>query len=156
MHFLQEKGSEIQRSKTNLDHGINRKYREKHQEVCRYLERSRFITTNSWWRFCQHGNVLPLNLSCGVPKPSQTCVKTDPSKQEKDSKKDRMNLGSTFLEGSITKLSRLFRPLLIYKLSKMKKYFSPKTLARNTMHCFWKLAVMNLKTLPHCKSLKPS
>ena len=69
---------------------------------------------------------------------------------------DRTNLGDTFLEGSITKLSRLFGPLLIYKLSKMKKYFSPKTSAHNTMHCFWKLAVTNLKTLPHCKSLEPS
>ena len=58
-------------SKTNLDHGINRKYREKHQEVCRDLERRRFITTNSWWKFCRQGNVLPLNLSWWVPKLSK-------------------------------------------------------------------------------------
>ena len=69
-------------------------------------------------------------------KTEPNLCQTDPSKQEKDSKMDRMNLGSTFLEGSITKLSRLFRPLLIYKLSKMKKYFSPKTSAPNIMHFF--------------------
>ena len=34
------------------------------------------------------------------------------------------------------KAFKALRPLLIYKLSKMKKYFSPKTSARNTMDCF--------------------
>ena len=89
-------------------------------------------------------------------KTEPNLCQTGPSKQEKDSKMDRMNLVGTFLEGSITKLSKLFRPLLIYKLSKIKKYFSPETSARNTVHCFWKLAVINLKTLPNCTSLKPS
>ena len=37
-------------------------------------------------------------------KTEPTFCQTDPSKQEKDSKMDRMNFGSTFLEGSITKL----------------------------------------------------
>ena len=83
-------------------------------------------------------------------------VSSRSSKQEKERKMGRMNLGGTFLEGSITKLSKLFRPLLIYKLSKIKKYFSPETSARNTVHCFRKLAVINLKTLPNCTSLKPS
>ena len=38
MHFLQEKGWEIQRSKTNLDYGINRKYREKHKRYAEILK----------------------------------------------------------------------------------------------------------------------
>ena len=40
-------------------------------------------------------------------KTESNLCQTDPSKQE-DSKMDRMNLGGTFLEGSITRLSRLF------------------------------------------------
>ena len=48
-------------------------------------------------------------------KTESNLCQTDRSKQERDSKIDRMNLGGTFLEGSITKLSRLFRPLFLSK-----------------------------------------
>ena len=48
-------------------------------------------------------------------KTEPNLCQTDPSKQERDSKIDRMNFGGTFLEGSITKLLRLFRPLFLNK-----------------------------------------